>query len=204
MRSVIIGVLGSVWVLGAVGEAMADSVQWSGNGHSYEVVSVPGGITWNDANAAATSAGRYLATITSQAENDFVFALIDSSAYWQRSDWNTYHWNLGPWLGGFQSPPTSQPAANWNWVTAEAWGYTNWASGVPDDSFGDQDKLQFVSWDPTTRSPKWNDEFNVPNGGVLPIAYVVESVPEPSTFALLGVAAIGLLVCVWRRWEKAL
>ena len=70
-----------------------------GNGHFYDVVSVPGTISWEDANAAAVDAGGYLATVTFQAENYFVFLLVNNATYW--------HGSSGPWLGGISPlPPT--------------------------------------------------------------------------------------------------
>jgi hypothetical protein len=105
----------------SVGLASADPVPWSGNGHYYRVVSVTGSITWEDANAAAIAAGGYLATITTKAENDFVFSLVNNPTYW-----NGYS---GPWLGGYQSPATQQPTSNWRWVTGETWSYSNWQAG---------------------------------------------------------------------------
>ena len=50
--------------------------------HYYEAVSVSSGITWSEANAQASQTGGYLATMTSQAENDFIFNLIDDTVYW--------------------------------------------------------------------------------------------------------------------------
>src|ERR1035438_3846734 len=118
------------------GLASANPVSWSGNGHFYDVISVSGTISWEDANAAALAVGGYLATITSQAENDFAFLLVNNATYW--------HGSSGPWLGGYQSPATNQPDANWHWVTGEAWNYTNWQIGQPNDSGGKKrDKLQF-------------------------------------------------------------
>ena len=73
-------VLASVFF--ACEQSEATPVQWPANGHYYEVISVPGGIAWDDANAAATVVGRYLATIHSPAENDFVFSLVDFSEFW--------------------------------------------------------------------------------------------------------------------------
>ena len=58
---------------------MASPVQWSiadgGNGHYYEAVLVPEGISWTDADLIASSkAGDWhLATISSAEENDFVY-----------------------------------------------------------------------------------------------------------------------------------
>src|SRR5262249_35620494 len=43
----------------------SDAVLNPANGHYYKVISVPGGITWLDAKAAAEALGGYLATITS-------------------------------------------------------------------------------------------------------------------------------------------
>src|SRR6185436_11393637 len=63
------------------------SVQWTtnsgGNGHFYEAVLAPNGITWANAQAAAASSGGYLATITSAGENNFVYGLISGNlSYW--------------------------------------------------------------------------------------------------------------------------
>lgn len=150
--------------------ALAAPVQWLANGHFYEVVSVPETISWEDASAAATAAGGYLATVTSRAENDFVFNLINNPAYW--------HGYSGPWVGGYQSPATQQAVANWRWVTGEAWSYTNWQPGQPNDSGGSaEDKLQFGFG---TLVNNWNDIQSVdPTPAYRPIAYVVEWESDP-------------------------
>jgi hypothetical protein len=145
-------------------------VSWSGNGHFYDVVSVPGTISWEDANAAALAVGGYLATITSQAENDFAFLLVNNATYW--------HGSSGPWLGGYQSPATNQPDANWHWVTGEAWNYTNWQIGQPNDAGGKaEDKLQFGF---APRVSTWNDIMSIdPTPAYRPTAYVVEWDHDP-------------------------
>jgi len=69
-----------------------------GSIHYYHAISTPTGINWNSAWDSALGHGGYLTTITSQAENDFVFSLIDSSFYWyQRPGTDKL---AGPWLGG--------------------------------------------------------------------------------------------------------
>jgi hypothetical protein len=145
--------------------ASANPVGWSGNGHFYDVVSVPGTISWEAANAAAIAKGGYLATITSQAENDFVFLLVNNATYW--------HDASGPWLGGYQFPATQQAAANWQWVTGEAWSYTAWQTGQPNHSGGKaEDKLQF-GFAPSVST--WNDIMSLdPPPASRPIAYVIE------------------------------
>jgi hypothetical protein len=152
------------------GLALANPVRWSGNGHFYDVVSAPATISWEDANAAASAAGAYLATITSQAENEFVFSLVNNATYW--------HGPSGPWLGGFQFPFTTQSNANWHWVTGEAWSYTNWQSGQPNDSGGRaEDRLQF-GFAPLVAA--WNDIMSIdPTPAYRPIAYVLEWDHDP-------------------------
>jgi hypothetical protein len=57
----------------AAASASALPIQWTvgsgGNDHYYDAVSAPAGISWSQALVAAFSAGGYLATITSSAEN---------------------------------------------------------------------------------------------------------------------------------------
>jgi Tol biopolymer transport system component len=102
------------------------AVEWpvssGGNGHFYQAVATPGDIGWDQAQAAAKAAGGYLATITSKAENDFVFALVDRDQFWSRSSAL-----FGPWIGGLQPPGSSEPDHGWSWPTGEKFKY---AKGV--------------------------------------------------------------------------
>jgi hypothetical protein len=175
------------------------AVVWSGNGHWYEVVSVEDGITWEEANLAAVAMGGYLATITSQEENDFVFGLVDEMEFWSISGYDA----VGPWLGGLQPPNSLIPGQDWHWVTGEPWQYTNWCSGInqePNDHWGtEEDRLHFYqsAYNPQP-APTWND---IPGSSRLP-SYVVEgsAVPEPS--ALLVWSGLGLIGAVMRYRRK--
>jgi hypothetical protein len=155
-------------------------IQWTiasgGNGHYYDVVPVPTGISWLAANAAASASGGYLATVTSSAEGGFVYNnLVNNAAYWNQEPGGS---NLGPWLGGYQTSDNgSQPAANWTWVTGETWSYTNWASGEPNNFTGVlENYLSYKCWGtPGCRSDKWNDlPDSVSKYGTPVIAYVIE------------------------------
>lgn len=62
--------------------------QWSGNGHYYDVFQITGSdYSWSAARAQAAGlsgpggSGVTLATLTSAAENAFVFGLVDNSTY---------------------------------------------------------------------------------------------------------------------------
>ena len=123
-----------------------------GNGHRYQVV--PGGMTWGEANAAAQTAGGYLATITSAAENDFVFSLIDRASMWSSSGTSRF----GPWIGGVQSPGSPEPAGGWGWITGEAFGYSNWYPGEPNNGNGNQDRIYFLTASPLERGATWGDK----------------------------------------------
>ena len=69
-----------------VSPAFASPIAWDAgtghNNHFYDVILSPTPISWDDAAAGATALGGYLATILSAEENNFVFGLVDSPAYW--------------------------------------------------------------------------------------------------------------------------
>ena len=183
-----------------IGAAGATPTQWSGNNHWYEVVVAPSGINWDDAQALAVSRGGYLATPTTNAEDSFVFSLADAAP----SAWLVVGGQFGevsgPWLGGFQPPGSPEPSGNWTWNNGEGLfttpGYnTNWISGSPNNSGGNEDRIQFYGLN-LQRSQLWNDN----NNAALLKGYVVEwntlLIPEPSVWILMvtGLSAMGLKI----------
>lgn len=113
---------------------LAAPVRWSGNGHLYEVRHDPAGVAWPQAllRSQALGCGWYLVTITSRAENDFVFGLAaDHPEVFDAAG------GSGPWLGAFQKNALDEPAGNWRWVTEEPFAYTNWNPGEPSNG-GDE------------------------------------------------------------------
>ncbi|MGC4045954.1 MAG: Ig-like domain-containing protein [Armatimonas sp.] len=145
------------------------------NGHYYKAVSVPTGVTWPDAKAAAEARGGYLATVTSAAENDFIFTLINDNLYWKQ-----VASKLGPWLGGQRVSDAQGPNANWQWITGEAWGYTRWAVNQPDNAGGGENRLSYQV-PGSTLAATWNDMPAVATpGNDNPIAYVIEWDSNPN------------------------
>ncbi len=161
-----------------VATAKATVVEWEisegGNGHFYEAIGVSVGISWTDANKAANLKGGYLVTITSQAENDFVHALINNATYWD--------YPCGPWIGGYQPEGSPEPAGGWRWVTDEPFLYSNWNDQQPNEWQGNNENRIHFGFTP--RTPFWND---VPDAATTPEGlrirgYIVEMVPESVTY----------------------
>ena len=148
------------------------SGSWVGNGSYYEVHTY-GGASWSQADAALSS-GFHLATITEVGEQAFLESLLSG-----------YEGQY--WLGGIQDPISTLSAGlNWTWTTGEAWGYTNWAPGEPNDNYGPGSEQHLTMW--SKNDWQWNDEGNLRNI----TGYVAErvSIPEPASLALLGLALI--------------
>ncbi len=144
------------------------------NGHYYEAVAVPGnGINWYDAAAAAQSRSYHgmagsLVCITSAVENQWVVSTFPDAV------------PGGYWLGGHQAPNSPEPAGGWSWVSGEAWSYTSWNPGEPNNLGGVEDSLLFLS----TGHGTWNDD----KGTALRPGYVVEygsPTPPPNPISFL-------------------
>ena len=119
-----------VLVLGAFGSVSAEPLQWSGNGHFYEVSNVS--LHWSDAkvfaeNQTLNGMKGHLVTITSAEEDAFIMQLDLPDTY--------YH------TGALQMEGTQDPLANWTWITGEPWVYENWVGLEPNDMFGEEDNM---------------------------------------------------------------
>ena len=124
------------------------------------------GIIWSNALALAQSKGGYLATITSAAENAFVYQVSINPALWRI---DAYANGQGPWLGGYQTNPLAPANATWAWVSGEPWNYTHWNSGEPNDFNGNESCL-VMEGPGCLQSSGWNDL----GFGVKELGYVVE------------------------------
>lgn len=164
----------------------AAPIQWTiasgGNGNYYD--SVTGTLNWPQARTAAESMTYlgipgHLATITSQAELDFIGANLPGGSHW---------------LGGYQdtnAPDYAEPAGGWRWVTGEPWLFTKWHTGEPNNQSGDENILEWHS-----DGLGWND-LDVRD--LRPAYYVEFSIPEPTAY-VLSWAACSLAILGWRKW----
>lgn len=128
-------------------------VQWKvedgGNGHYYQYIyDYDNPVDWNTAKTKAELRGGYLATITSQEENDWIANTFPLTSHLS-------HLN---WIGGYQDkndPSYSEPSGGWKWVTNEPMDYLNWPTPYqPDNWNGPGGYEDYLTIMPTGA---WND-----------------------------------------------
>ena len=118
------------------------------NGHSY--YRSTGNAFWTDARQACANMGGYLVTVTSAAENNFLFNL---------------------WPSGWIGLTDEVTEGIWRWVTGEPYSYSSWNPGEPNNA-GNEDYIQFVG------GGKWNDlPNNVALPYVIEFDYIVTFTP---------------------------
>jgi hypothetical protein len=140
-----------------------DAVQWpvsaGGNGHWYRLQNDGG--TWQQARASSNAQGGHLATVTSAAENTFIWNLLSNSNFYP----------CFAMLGGFQDRSAtdySEPSGGWRWVTGEPFTYTAWFSIEPNNGGPGEDFLAFREFN---CSGTWND---IPDDYSSSDTYVIE------------------------------
>lgn len=116
-----------------------DAVYFGGN--KYKTFDID--MTWHEAKEYCESLGGHLATITSQAEQDFINELIGPLSK------DIY------WLGGTDESQEGQ----WEWVTSEQFTYSNWNEGQPDNYDGHEHYLH-VYGSLQGSTGRWNDLHN--------------------------------------------
>ncbi len=179
---------------GLVTKGATWSTSLGGNGHTYYLVEFPY-YSWDDATNdlfATVGPGYHLATITSQDEQDFLLDHLLYSSSPNADYFGEY------WLGGYQFPVnTPGKYDNWVWVTGEAWSYTNWLPFEPNDQGGPGLEQHLgIKYFPSYSG--WNDEGYYENIQ----GYIVESVPEPSSFILMAAGLAGLGVASRKRHKQ--
>ena len=104
--------------------SQSSAVQWTvasgGNGHWYSVRVFTSELTPSEYFDLATAIGGYGASITNQAEDEFVYQLSVATP----GGWSVC--GLGPLLGGGRLS-----GCNFTWLTGEPWGYTSWGPADP-------------------------------------------------------------------------
>ncbi|MGV9005029.1 LamG-like jellyroll fold domain-containing protein [Flavobacterium sp.] len=143
------------------------------NGHFYEYVPA-NNMSWTNAKTAAAARvylnyNGYLATVTSQAENDYIQQILSADAWMGASD-ELSQINSATGTTTYANQTSSE--GKWYWVTGPEAGtqfmtangttnvvagkYANWATGEPNNSSSNEHYGQFYS----TNSAKWNDLKN--------------------------------------------
>jgi peptidoglycan hydrolase-like protein with peptidoglycan-binding domain len=102
------------------------------------------GIAWHQANKVAMAVGGHLATINSREENQFLFDLFSQDDQFTYISSGQGH-KVGPWIGLFQEPDSSEPRGGWRWVTNEPITFQNWSQGQPNNYAGRQNFAAFHS-----------------------------------------------------------
>lgn len=198
--------LAALLVLVSIHAARAQTLlnQGTYNGHLYQLYEYSG-TNYNSADdywayvnsyvlGLPTPSGystRYLAVIRSEAENNFIFSMINDN------------WGNNLLLGGYQPDPSKPAGEGWVWVNSELWDYTRWGPGEPNDAAGGERYLTIFGKSGAYPS-YWNDMGNsflyqVDGFFVEWEPVTAPPIPEPASLTLFGVGLAAVTALRRRR-----
>lgn len=144
------------------------------NNHAYQRFDTKK--AWTNARLSCESQGGYLATITSQSENDWIVKELITTAK-----------ASSIWIGGTDAAAEG----NWKWRNGEEWGYTNWHTGEPNNA-GNENVLTIYAPYGT-----WNDWGAKNSRGTLNrAAYICEWSPYPVASGTIHGLASKVIYCI--------
>lgn len=120
--------------------AQAEPVEYSGNGNYYETLSFydTGRMDWTEAEA-------YAQNLSFDGVHGNLASVTDSGI-------DNFLWGLGAqgtFIGGYETTN-----GNWQWLNGQAFSYTNWAPGEPNNWNGTIENYAMYWWG---TAPAWND-----------------------------------------------
>jgi hypothetical protein len=120
--------------------------------------------------------GGHLMTVNDQAENDWVADLWGAT----RSLWIGYN--------------DVAVEGEREWTSGETPGYEDWCGGEPNNANGGEEYAYILAGS-VAGGPQWNDMQNLTSWCSQPAFHgVVKVIPEPTTFTLLSLGSLALVV----------
>jgi hypothetical protein len=180
-------------------DTISHLVQWKssdgGNDHYYGVIgsfTANGlGLTWDDARQQAVSLGGDLVSITSAAENEFVYSNIASdTSLWHSTTGGSYCYAWGPWIG------LNAASGSWQWSDGSSYSFSAWAPAEPyEGTWGwVQYYRSYQNWGPPQPDSNW-DNTGSDRGMFAIVEWTSNPIPSPSAFAIVTLSSL----CTRRR-----
>ncbi|TIM26282.1 MAG: hypothetical protein E5Y63_30260 [Mesorhizobium sp.] len=102
--------------------------------------------SWQTAKSAAQRCEAHLASISSKAENDFIYGLFETDDRMFETGFDgSVSYKMGPWIGLEQDPGAREPRGGWRWLTGEPMTYNNWLPNHPNEHKQGDDFAMFYA-----------------------------------------------------------
>lgn len=121
----------------------ADAVEYVGHVYAIYNIKEENLETWDECESFCEDMGGHLAVIETKEENDFLYQYIREKGL----------------VVAFFGYTDQYSEGNWEWITGENAGYTNWAKGQPNNGKNNKNKKEenYAEFYKETQDGTWND-----------------------------------------------